>query len=408
MAIKNRFVVTDTSVTPIYNADNVTLENELPNEIMYLTFSPKSGISLTKRALVKLPTKIYGETNRVKDIIINTFKSRTDKTTGVLLSGIKGSGKTLLSNLICQSVGMPVIVISDLSNFDSVLAFLSDLVTPYVLFIDEYEKKLGTVDDRFDKENLQANFLSFLDGNNNSQKLVLLTVNSVHKVPSQLLDRPGRVFYHFRYYGVTDLEAQEFINDYMDEYYPNKKTKERVKRELINELEMMVHMQSLTFDALKAILEEVCRYPKDYLGDILMRLNVGIQDLDLNYKVTLVIDNNPLVISENGHFDILNDKRGSLYVNYKPFLDKGVLTGRLEYNDENFLYQKEGSFYFNIPASVAISDLRLIDTVNNNRDSIQNIITNNTDIKLIFTVLPKKGSSWKENSNIPNKNRGLF
>ena len=61
----------------------------------------------------EIPAKMYGNTLRHTDRIINTFWERPQQT-GVLLNGEKGSGKTLLAKNLSTELakqGVPTIVI---------------------------------------------------------------------------------------------------------------------------------------------------------------------------------------------------------------------------------------------------------------------------------------------------------
>ena len=62
----------------------------------------------------ELPSKVYGSCLKDADRILNTFNTRKS-TTGVLLTGEKGSGKTLLAkevSLAGAKLGIPTIVIN--------------------------------------------------------------------------------------------------------------------------------------------------------------------------------------------------------------------------------------------------------------------------------------------------------
>jgi hypothetical protein len=59
--------------------------------------------------------KIYGDTRKQSQRILNTFNDRT-ASTGVMLTGEKGSGKTLLAKLLAVTAaeaGVPTIVINE-------------------------------------------------------------------------------------------------------------------------------------------------------------------------------------------------------------------------------------------------------------------------------------------------------
>jgi hypothetical protein len=64
----------------------------LPVNTYVLNLDPEIGYFLSERDPFKLPPKIYGNTQSRAERFLNTFDSRSG-TTGILLSGLKGSGK---------------------------------------------------------------------------------------------------------------------------------------------------------------------------------------------------------------------------------------------------------------------------------------------------------------------------
>jgi hypothetical protein len=89
------------------------------------------------------PKKMYGDVQSKTDRIIGTFLSR-DKSTGVLLTGEKGSGKTMLSKNICIQLAaqhaVPTIVINAPWHGDSFNTFIQSIEQPCVVLFDEFEK----------------------------------------------------------------------------------------------------------------------------------------------------------------------------------------------------------------------------------------------------------------------------
>ena len=69
------------------------------------------------------------------------------KNLGVIFNGIKGTGKTLSAKLLCNAIGLPVVIVQN--DFKGLLPFLQSLNFECVVFIDEAEKtfKKGEDDD---------------------------------------------------------------------------------------------------------------------------------------------------------------------------------------------------------------------------------------------------------------------
>ena len=192
------------------------------------------------------PKKLYGNTTRHADRIINTFLDR-EASTGVLLNGEKGSGKTLLAKqlgLNCADQGIPTIVINNDWHGDSFNKLIQDIDQPCVVLFDEFEKVYG--------EEEQQAILTLMDGVFPTKKLFVLTCNDKWRINSHMRNRPGRLFYMLEFKGLEPEFIEEYCND-------NLNNKEHIKK--------IVQLSSLfaefNFDMLKALCEEMNRYNED-------------------------------------------------------------------------------------------------------------------------------------------------
>ncbi len=190
------------------------------------------------------PTKLYGDTERNARKILSTFLDRPSST-GVMLNGEKGSGKTLLAKVLSLNAadhwGIPTIIINQPWVGDRFNKFLQDIEQPCVVLFDEFEKV-------YDNEHQEA-ALTLLDGVFPSKKLFVITCNDKWRVNEHMRNRPGRIYYMLDFKG---LEA-EFIREYCED---NLKAKEHIER-IIN---IAVMFDSFNFDMLKALVEEMNRY----------------------------------------------------------------------------------------------------------------------------------------------------
>jgi hypothetical protein len=239
-----------------------------PNENFYLEHIPAFDA----------PPKLYGDVHKDASRIINTFKSR-DKATGVLLTGEKGSGKTMLSKKVCLDLaeeGVPTIVINAPWCGDKFNTLIQSIEQPCVVMFDEFEKV-------YDREQ-QELMLTLLDGIYSSKKLFILTCNDRWRIDGHMQNRPGRIFYFKCYDGLEESFIREYLAD-----------------NLINQehTETFVRITSIfakfNFDMMKAMVEEMNRYnegPKEALN----MLNVRAEfDGGHAYNMELIVEDSKVI-----------------------------------------------------------------------------------------------------------------
>ena len=189
--------------------DNVEIHDSLPVGIYTLEYNNMTGefyLSQQNFNKFKVPLKLYGNVNSIVDRILNTYKRRENKL-GVLLQGEKGTGKSIISKMVINALGIPVIMIKDYHDNSSAMeSFLNELKVPIVIFIDEFEKI-------YRNDEMQAKLLSIMDGTGQSDIMFLLTSNTNEKISGYLKNRPGRIFYNIRFDGLEKEIIEEVIND---------------------------------------------------------------------------------------------------------------------------------------------------------------------------------------------------
>jgi hypothetical protein len=214
--------------------------------------------------------KIYGDTKRHATRILNTFNDRT-ASTGVMLTGEKGSGKTLLAKMLsldAQANGVPTIVINAPWCGEEFNGFMQMIEQPTIILFDEFEKV-------YDREQQEA-MLTLLDGVYPSKKLFVITCNDKWRVNEHMRNRPGRIFYMMDYKGLE----QDFIIEYCED---NLKAKEHIQT--ICRIASM--FDQFNFDMLKAMVEEMNRYGETP-QQVMKMLNAKPEfSGEARYKVTL-------------------------------------------------------------------------------------------------------------------------
>ena len=217
-----------------------------------------------------VPAKMYGDTLRNTDRIINSFWDR-DKSTGVMLVGEKGSGKTLLSKNICVEMakqGVPTIVINAAWHGDKFNTLIQSIQQPCIVMFDEFEKVYNSEE--------QEAMLTLLDGIYSSRKLFLLTSNDKWRVDSHMRNRPGRIFYMVNFTGLDEAFIREYCGDNLNDKSHTDK--------IVNIASVF---SAFNFDMLKAMVEEMNRY-NESPQDALRILNVKAEfDSGATYSVEI-------------------------------------------------------------------------------------------------------------------------
>lgn len=237
-----------------------------------------------------VPKKIYGDIEEIAFRVWNDFVV-SDKSTGILLSGAAGGGKSLaisvISNLALKNK-LAVIIIQKIKVDNNLIHWLSTL-TNVVLYLDEFGKLINRAD--------QDQMLTLFSDVNGSKKIYLLTENDTDRVSQYILNRPGRVRYHVDFNRVDPKTLEEYCADM------------KVHPDFYKDL--LVKYQSayiFTFDHLQCIVTEHLKYPNEELDKLLSWLNLDMFKYEKKYRVAkLVYLPKPeieLAFSKNNNTDI--------------------------------------------------------------------------------------------------------
>lgn len=246
----NTFKVIDERAVQFYN--------ELPPDVYTVKFNPAVGYYLEAVDKFVRPLKIYGDIQKNCDLILKTYFDR-EKSTGVLLSGLKGAGKSQLARLISiemlEKHGLPTILVCSPFHGEDFNKLIQSIDQRCVVLFDEFEKT-------YDSEE-QERMLSLLDGVFQSQKLFVLTVNNKYRLDDNMRNRPGRLYYSFDYSSLSEDFIRELGEDRLDD---------KAKLEELIQVSSMI--SDMNFDMAVALIEETNRYPEEKMTSLLKRLNI--------------------------------------------------------------------------------------------------------------------------------------
>ena len=229
----------------IATKESMDLHESLPAGNYVVKQDPFENFYIEQIPSFDIPARMYGDTTRNTDRIINSFWNR-DKSTGVMLVGEKGSGKTLLSKNICIELAkqnVPTIVVNHPWHGDKFNTLIQSIQQPCIVMFDEFEKVY--------KPDEQEELLTLLDGIYSSKKLFMLTSNDKWRVDSHMRNRPGRIFYMIDFKGLDEAFIREYCSENLAK--PEPKTVDTV-------VNISSVFAAFNFDMLKALVEEMNRY----------------------------------------------------------------------------------------------------------------------------------------------------
>ena len=238
---------------------------------------------LDKIADFEAPKRVYGSTMRHTDRIMRTYQDRT-VSTGVMLAGEKGSGKSLLAKMLSVAAAKleyPTIVINRPWHGDSFNKLIQEINQPCLILFDEFEKVYD--------ENQQENILTLFDGMFPTKKLFVLTCNDKWRIDQNMRNRPGRIFYMLDFVGLE----HDFIQEYCEENLLNKAHIDGVTK-------IASLFSQFNFDMLKAMVEEMNRYGET-AQEVMQMLNTKPEYSDkVDYDVQMVVDGVPVDEEDQG------------------------------------------------------------------------------------------------------------
>lgn len=234
---------------------------ELKNQVYTVKQNPQTGEFYLVEVCEKytFDYKLYGlEAPLIKRVLKSWEAVKGNM--GMLLNGVKGTGKTVSSKIIANELNQPTIVVT--TPYKGVQYFINSIPQNITVFIDEYEKIYGQSND----------MLTIMDGAMNSpyRRMFLLTTNKLY-IEDNLKQRPSRLRYIKKFEDLAPSVVEEIVDDIL-EY---KEFREDC-------LKFMTTLSLITVDIVKSVISEVnihCESPFEF-GDVF-----NVSKIDGKYKL---------------------------------------------------------------------------------------------------------------------------
>ena len=254
----------------IKNGNNIIpfpkgLEYELePGKVYDLLIKTVWGERVTKFVIngeMNLPPTVY-QTKKDKifvDRVLKNFNSSGKNTTGVLLTGDKGTGKSVTAKILAEKAKLPIVVINPEMEEKYLEEFFKEFDQPVCILFDEVDKSFNT-----------NKMLTFLDGmHKTAKKLVIMTANDEDNLSGYIKNRCSRIRY-YRHYNMLE-DAKEYA-----ELICKEKGVENIE-EIVNFIVNNIKYPSI--DNISSFIDEVI-FTKEWnlsLNEVLefMNINVG-------------------------------------------------------------------------------------------------------------------------------------
>jgi hypothetical protein len=238
------------------------LEYELEGGKVYnVKYNRFSGdISFETAKMFTLPTKIYSTEKDEAFInkVLDKYKITNSGVLGVMLSGLKGAGKTIMLKQIAIRSELPIVLLDREFPEYKFKSLFQGLVNTEVCFVfDEIDKS--------DSDFEMCDLLQVLDGMNTvGKKLMLFACNDDKKISEFLKDRCSRVRYWKRFDKMSEEMIKQVVNDRIND------------NERVNEVSDFIygHFECVSFDNILSFIDEIASFPNQSLEDLFNDMNL--------------------------------------------------------------------------------------------------------------------------------------
>lgn len=256
--MNKRFLKIGSRITPTPEGFDYELSLDKAYKLKFDAWEGSSFLEEIKLPI--FPEKCYTKTiDKFIDRVLINFNNTNSKGLGVLLTGLKGSGKTLTAKRLAIRSGIPIIIVDEKYPADRLINFFTKVRQEICILFDEVDKNEKYWD--------STKLLTFLDGiENTCKKLIIFTCNNTRFANENLIDRCSRIRYFKTYEGLSEDEIDMILNDLL--LYDDKKD---ICKECIN------NMTVKSYDNVISFITEVNNYRDEDPNELLKDLNISLK-----------------------------------------------------------------------------------------------------------------------------------
>ena len=259
--MEKKFLKVGKSINFKFNTEG--LECDLTPGIVYNINVDRytDAISLEETSGLSLPSKVYctQRDERFIDKVINSYNLSESGFTGVMLAGLKGSGKTVMAKVIANKSGLPIINI-DKNIRPYILRNLVEKLgdTSVCFLFDELDKVLEDYDDSV--------LLQVLDGSDTKGKhMILFTCNDEDEISEYLIDRCSRIRNWREFDEMSPSLIMEVLNDKLNDKKEVKSLTDFIKD----------NFEVCSFDNIASFVKEANDYPTVTYEELFEDMNLS-------------------------------------------------------------------------------------------------------------------------------------
>ena len=260
MEVKKFLKVSD-SVIFKSNTDGLEYDLEPGKVYSIVTSKYSDDTSLKICPDLQLPAKIYSTNQDDKFVskVLNSYTNIEEGTLGVMLAGLKGSGKTVLAKILASKSNLPIINIDSYIHpraLNNTLRKLGD--TEVCILFDEVDKNGEDYDDNY--------LLRILDGvDSTGKKMMIFTANDADEISDYMKDRCSRI----RYWKEFEEMPASLITAILEDKLDNKDEAKSLT-DFIQE-----NFSCVSFDNVLSFVNEVNANPKDTFEELFADMNLS-------------------------------------------------------------------------------------------------------------------------------------